>query len=74
MGISIDFMKRACKVTVLKRLPAIELQHSEWRRFRKGPSDATEQKVRTEKARQSTTQQRSRGTRTLYQILRLPLV
>ena len=56
MGISIDFMKRACKVTVLKRLPAVELQHGEWRRFRKGPSDATEQKVRTEKARQSTMQ------------------
>ena len=73
MGISIDFMKRACKVTVLKRLHAIELHHGGWRRFRKGPSDATKQKVRTEKACQSTTQHIPGGPEH-YQILLLPLV
>lgn len=61
IDISIDFMKRACKVTVLKRLQVLELQHGKGGSFRKGPPDTAGQEVRTEKGCQSTTQRAPGG-------------
>ena len=55
IDMSTDFMKRACRVTVPKRLQVREL-HGKWGSFRKGPSDTAGQEVRTEKGCQSTAQ------------------